>query len=342
MTPSLSDAFRESLAAAAVREGLLDAVFTRVATPIGRLLVVQGALGIVRVGFEEDPEDRLLAEVAAGLGPRILPSDRELAADARAARGLLRGRGGPARAAGRPAAGARARSGARCSRRCTATWGAARRSPTARSPPAPAIRARPARWGPPARATRSRSSSPATASCRAPGASAATAAGRRASSRCSSSRARCRGAHPPTRERRHAARAPGVARAAAALTLADGDRADDDRVARRLDVARHRGDPVDRLHPAGHLAQQRVVGRQGELLGHHDEELAARRARRARRRSWPSRRRRAGSRGPPAASRRPSSPGRPIPSPSGSPPWITKAGTIRWNVRPSKKPLRAR
>ena len=79
MTTTLSAAFRESLAAAAVREGLLDAAFTRVATPIGRLLVVQGAAGIVRVGFEEDPEDRLLAEVAAGLGPRILASDRELA-----------------------------------------------------------------------------------------------------------------------------------------------------------------------------------------------------------------------------------------------------------------------
>jgi methylated-DNA-[protein]-cysteine S-methyltransferase len=78
MTP-LSEKFLDSLASAALREGLADAVFTRLSTPIGRLLVVQGAEGIVRIGFEEEPEDRLLADVAAGLGPRIVASDRELA-----------------------------------------------------------------------------------------------------------------------------------------------------------------------------------------------------------------------------------------------------------------------
>ena len=51
MTP-LPAELLESVAAAAVREGLADALFTRVATPIGRLLVVQGADGILRVGFE--------------------------------------------------------------------------------------------------------------------------------------------------------------------------------------------------------------------------------------------------------------------------------------------------
>ena len=70
----------DSIASAAVREGLADAVFTRIATPIGRLLIVQGPEGVVRVGFEEDPEDVLLAGVAARLGPRIVASDRELAA----------------------------------------------------------------------------------------------------------------------------------------------------------------------------------------------------------------------------------------------------------------------
>jgi methylated-DNA-[protein]-cysteine S-methyltransferase len=70
----------DAIASAAVREGLADAVFTRVATPIGRLLIVQGPLGVVRVGFEEDPEDRLLADVAARLGPRIVASDRQLSA----------------------------------------------------------------------------------------------------------------------------------------------------------------------------------------------------------------------------------------------------------------------
>jgi methylated-DNA-[protein]-cysteine S-methyltransferase len=79
MTP-LSEKFLDSLASAAVREGLADAVFTRLNTPIGRLLVVEGAEGIVRIGFEEEAEDVLLADVASGLGPRIVASDRELEA----------------------------------------------------------------------------------------------------------------------------------------------------------------------------------------------------------------------------------------------------------------------
>jgi methylated-DNA-[protein]-cysteine S-methyltransferase len=77
MTP-LPDSLLEAVAAAAVREGLADAVFTRLRTPIGRLLVVQGERGIVRVAFEEEPEDRVLADVAGRLGPRIVGSDREL------------------------------------------------------------------------------------------------------------------------------------------------------------------------------------------------------------------------------------------------------------------------
>jgi methylated-DNA-[protein]-cysteine S-methyltransferase len=70
----------ESVAAAAVREGLADALFTRLTTPIGRLLVVSGPDGLVRIAFEGEPEDVALAEVAAALGPRVIGSDRELAA----------------------------------------------------------------------------------------------------------------------------------------------------------------------------------------------------------------------------------------------------------------------
>jgi methylated-DNA-[protein]-cysteine S-methyltransferase len=79
MTP-LPESLLEAVASAAVREGLADAIFTRLSTPLGRLLVVQGERGVVRVSFEEEPEDHVLAEVAAELGPRILASDRELAA----------------------------------------------------------------------------------------------------------------------------------------------------------------------------------------------------------------------------------------------------------------------
>ena len=78
MTP-LPDHLLESVAAQAVREGLADALFTSVKTPIGELTLVQGARGIVRIGFT-DGLDQDLAGVAAVLGPRILRSDRELTA----------------------------------------------------------------------------------------------------------------------------------------------------------------------------------------------------------------------------------------------------------------------
>ena len=77
---SLPARLLDSIASAAVREGLADAVYTRLDTPIGKLLIVQGERGVVRVGFPEEPVDALLAQVAAHLGPRIVASDRELGA----------------------------------------------------------------------------------------------------------------------------------------------------------------------------------------------------------------------------------------------------------------------
>jgi len=79
MTP-LSDAFLDRLASAAVREGLADAVYTTLSTPIGPLVLVQGSRGVLRIAFEGEPLDRTLARVATGVGPRIVQSDRELAA----------------------------------------------------------------------------------------------------------------------------------------------------------------------------------------------------------------------------------------------------------------------
>ena len=79
MSP-LSEQFLDRLASAAVQEGLADAVYTTLATPIGPLVVVQGARGVLRIAFEGEPLDRTLARVAAGVGPRIVQSDRELAA----------------------------------------------------------------------------------------------------------------------------------------------------------------------------------------------------------------------------------------------------------------------
>jgi methylated-DNA-[protein]-cysteine S-methyltransferase len=79
MTP-LSEQFLDRLASAAVQEGLADAVYTTLKTPLGPLLVVQGERGVLRIAFEGEPEDVTLAGVAQGVGPRIVRSDRELAA----------------------------------------------------------------------------------------------------------------------------------------------------------------------------------------------------------------------------------------------------------------------
>jgi len=78
MTP-LPDHLLESVAASAVAEGLADALYTSVATPIGPLLLVQGSRGIVRIGFDADAADAHLAAVAAHLGPRLVASRRQLA-----------------------------------------------------------------------------------------------------------------------------------------------------------------------------------------------------------------------------------------------------------------------
>ena len=90
MTP-LPESLLESVAAAAVREGLADALFTRLNSPLGKLLVVQGPTGIVRIAFEGEREDAVLAEVAAALGPNVIGSDRELAGERDALSGYLEG-----------------------------------------------------------------------------------------------------------------------------------------------------------------------------------------------------------------------------------------------------------
>jgi methylated-DNA-[protein]-cysteine S-methyltransferase len=59
------------------------------------LLVVQGSRGVVRVGFEDEPEDLVLAEVASRLGPRIVGSDRELAGTRETLDAYFAGEGDP-------------------------------------------------------------------------------------------------------------------------------------------------------------------------------------------------------------------------------------------------------
>jgi methylated-DNA-[protein]-cysteine S-methyltransferase len=80
MTPDrLSDAFLDRLATTAAAEGLADAVYAAMPSPLGRLLVVQSDRGVCRIGFAEEPEDAILAQVAARLGSRVLRSRTDTA-----------------------------------------------------------------------------------------------------------------------------------------------------------------------------------------------------------------------------------------------------------------------
>ena len=212
--------------------------------------------------------DALLAEVAAGLGPRIVASDPELAATRDALEAYFEGDGRAPRPARRLLARALAVPPRRAARSCArvgagevVTYGRARR---AHRPPA-GRRGRSARR---ARRTRSRSSSPATGCCPARAASATTAAARRSSAACSPTRARLL-LLTPRRYRLMTIGSVGL--------LVGADRGD--------------ADQVDDLLALGDLAEQRVLGRQAGVLAGDHEELAAGRARRPRPRSWPSRRR---------------------------------------------------
>ena len=75
----LNSDFLERFAADAVRQGLVDVLYTRVRTPIGKLLLGVTDKGLCRVAFEEEREEETLAELAAKLGPRVVLSNEETA-----------------------------------------------------------------------------------------------------------------------------------------------------------------------------------------------------------------------------------------------------------------------
>ncbi len=77
MTP-LPDHLLEAFAADAVRDGLADALYAPVDSPLGRLTVAAGATGLLRVAYPEFAEDAVLATIAERVGPRVLRAPREL------------------------------------------------------------------------------------------------------------------------------------------------------------------------------------------------------------------------------------------------------------------------
>jgi len=76
-------ALREDLAARAEADGVLDVAYRTVDSPIGPLLVAATAVGLVRVAFEREGEESVLAELSAAVSPRILRSGRRTDAVAR-------------------------------------------------------------------------------------------------------------------------------------------------------------------------------------------------------------------------------------------------------------------
>jgi methylated-DNA-[protein]-cysteine S-methyltransferase len=64
----------DRVAAEAAARGLLDVAVGEVDSPIGRLLVAVTPRGLARVAFESEDRDRVLAEIARRLSPRILES----------------------------------------------------------------------------------------------------------------------------------------------------------------------------------------------------------------------------------------------------------------------------
>ena len=143
-----------------------------------------------------------------------------------------------------------------------------------------------------------------------------------------------------------------VAGVHALSALPYGDPLDHDRLRRLLGggVA-ERFDPLDGLVALRHLADDRVLGRQGSILGRDDEELAAARSRRLGLASWPSPRRRAYTRPRKAARRRSSSPARRRPCRSGRRPGSRSRArrggrsccrrSRRSRARRAKRPCRA-
>lgn len=71
-------ALRDRLAAAADEAGILDVAYTTVDTPVGTLLLAATGMGLVRVAYECEDHDQVLATLAARVSPRVLRAPARL------------------------------------------------------------------------------------------------------------------------------------------------------------------------------------------------------------------------------------------------------------------------
>lgn len=69
---------RDRLSAAAAPAGLLDVAYRTLDTPVGTLLLAATPVGLVRVAFDVEDHDTVLARLADQLSPRILRSPARL------------------------------------------------------------------------------------------------------------------------------------------------------------------------------------------------------------------------------------------------------------------------
>ncbi|HEY2519295.1 MAG TPA: methylated-DNA--[protein]-cysteine S-methyltransferase [Streptosporangiaceae bacterium] len=69
---------RARLAETAERDGLLDVAYREVATPVGSLLLAATEQGLVRVAYENQDHDRVLAMLAELVSPRVLRAPARL------------------------------------------------------------------------------------------------------------------------------------------------------------------------------------------------------------------------------------------------------------------------
>jgi methylated-DNA-[protein]-cysteine S-methyltransferase len=69
---------RARLAAAAEREGILDVAYRLIQTPVGVLLLAATERGLVRVAYDREDHDAVLAALAGAVSPRILRAPARL------------------------------------------------------------------------------------------------------------------------------------------------------------------------------------------------------------------------------------------------------------------------
>jgi methylated-DNA-[protein]-cysteine S-methyltransferase len=82
-TPPDLTALHRRLVEQADTAGLLDIAYRTVDTPVGTLLLAATAAGLLRVAYQQEEPDQVLAELAAKVSPRILAAPGRLDASVR-------------------------------------------------------------------------------------------------------------------------------------------------------------------------------------------------------------------------------------------------------------------